>query len=96
MSAVNQFGPAIFNSILPEYTRTILNNQEFFFEKNLHQLNKTGDFNINWRFLTDPFIHKNVIDFDMLFDIGAGSNSCRRPFSNQTLDWNQDFGSQYM
>jgi hypothetical protein len=32
----------------------------------------------------------------MLFDVGAGANSCKRPFSNQTLDWNQDFGSQYL
>ena len=46
--------------------------------------------------MTDPFIHKNVIDFDMLFDVGAGSNSCKRPFTNQTLDWNHDFGSQYL
>ncbi len=26
MSAVNQFGPAIFNAILPEYSRSVLNN----------------------------------------------------------------------
>lgn len=51
---------------------------------------------MNWRFLTDPLIHQNVIDFDMLFDVGAGSNSCKRPFINQTLDWNENFGSQYL
>jgi hypothetical protein len=48
----------------------------------LYQLNKTGAFNVNWRFLTDPVIHDNLFDFDMLFDIGAGSNSCKRPFQN--------------
>jgi len=58
----------------------------------LYQLNKTGAFNVNWRFLTDPVIHDNLFDFDMLFDIGAGSNSCKRPFQNQSATFNPHNG----
>jgi len=39
-------------------------------------LEKTGEFNVNWRLTADPVIHKHLMDFEFLFDIGPMSNHC--------------------
>lgn len=62
--------------------------------QSLPQLNKTADWNIDWRVTADPMIHSHVLDLSFLFDIGVGNNSCS--VHHDTHDYYyQDFASKY-
>jgi hypothetical protein len=51
----------------------------------LHQLNKTGEFNVNWRLIDDPIVQNHhAIDFNLLFDVGSHQKGCKRPYRNIT------------
>jgi hypothetical protein len=54
MSAINAFGKSFGNVMLPEVTRRLLNGQKHEFKFGFPQLNKTGDFNIDWALVKKP------------------------------------------
>lgn len=46
------------------------------FSMGIPQLNKTGEFNLDYRLTANPLIHNNVMDLDFFFDIGPKLNHC--------------------
>ena len=75
-NAYNLFGASIINKNLYSMTTRALGDQIFHFPMDIPQLNKTGNFNINWRMTADPKIHNHELDLSLLFDIGPEGHHC--------------------
>lgn len=67
---------SVVNPELPKYAFDYLGEQKYKFPLQIQQLNKYGDFNLNWKFTESPKIHDGMMDLSVLFDIGAGEGSC--------------------
>lgn len=59
-----------------DLTKEALNDQIYMLPMAIPQLNKTGDFNINWRLTADPKIHNHELDLSFFFDIGPDHHHC--------------------
>jgi hypothetical protein len=70
MAALNSFGVGPLNAYLPEWFRKITNGQKYGFKFGIPQLNKTGDFHIDWALTSNPKILMRLLDLDFFFDIG--------------------------
>ena len=75
-NAYNLFGAGIINKNLYNISKTELNYKLYHFPLEVPQLNKTGEFNINWRLTADPKIHNHELDFSFFFDIGPSGHHC--------------------
>ena len=94
-SAYNSFGVKYINQRLFALSREYLNEQIFHFPLSIPQLDKSGDFNLNWRMTADPVVHSHLLDLAFFMDIGPDSSHCTEP--QDTHDYYfQDFGAQYI
>ena len=75
-SAYDLFGVSIINRTLYERSTILLNDQLYNFQYALPQIDKKGDFNLNWRLTADPLIHHNELDLSFFFDIGPETHHC--------------------
>jgi len=95
MAAMNRFGARIYNHMLPEWTRRLTNSQHYHFSLDYPQLEKHGDFNINYALTRNPHIHNKVMDLDFFFDVGAGNDICHLKGDEHDYLF-QNFNEKYM
>lgn len=74
--ALKMFGKGIINADLPRWSKEYLNEQMTYFPMEIPQLNKTGDFNLNWRLTADPVIAHQALDLNFFADIGPQQSHC--------------------
>jgi len=66
------------------------------FPLEMHQLNKSGEFNINWRLTADPQIHNHELDFAFFFDIGPETSHCLVPHDQHDYYFQDNYKSKYL
>ena len=62
----------------------------------MHQLDKYGDFNINWRMTADPVIHNHELDLSLFFDIGPETSHCLVPHDQHDYYFQNNYKSKYV
>ena len=60
------------------------------------QLEKKGDFNLNWRMTADPKIHNHELDFSFLFEIGPEAHRCLVPHDAHNYYFQDNYKSKYL
>ena len=86
------FGKKFINDRLFQYSREWLSEQIFHFPLEIPQLEKSGNFNLNWRLTADPKIHEHLLDLSFFFDIGPDQSHCVEPIDQHDYYF-QDFGA---
>lgn len=64
------------------WTKQYLENQITTYPLNIAQLNKTANFNVNWRLTEDPKIDNGIMDLSFFMDIGPDQSYCSLPQQN--------------
>lgn len=95
-SSYNMFGASMINKNLYPITKKALNNQIYEFPMKFEQLDKSGDFNLNWRLTADPYIHNHQLDFSFFFDIGPELNRCLVPADQHNYYFQDNYKNKYL
>ena len=93
--ATKMFGKTIINTDLPTWSKEYLGEQVAYFPMSIPQLNKTGDFNLNWRLTADPIIAHNALDMSFYGDIGPHQSHCTIPQDAHEYEFG-DYDNRYI
>jgi len=93
--ALKMFGKGIINTDLPKWSQEYLNEQITYFPMEIPQLNKTGDFNLNWRLTADPVISHQALDLNFFADIGPHQSHCTVAHDTHEYDFG-DYDNRYI
>lgn len=95
-NAYNLFGASIINQNLYSMSKVALGDQIFHFPLDIPQMNKTGDFNVNWRMTADPKIHNHELDLSLFFDIGPESHHCLQMADTHDYFFQDNYKNKYV
>lgn len=89
-NAISLFGANMFNRQLQSWTNYYLSDQIAQFPIKLPELNRTANFQVNWRMTQDPQISDGQMDLGFWFDIGPDASYCTLPQQNNEFGFVDD------
>lgn len=76
MNAYNSLGSLLMNHNLFRVSLGLFGDQLYHFPINVPSLERSGDFNFNWRMTADPKIEDQHLDLAFYADIGPDLDHC--------------------